>query len=117
VIRWRQRFENDEWQRFGPAFRNAKPGDEYAMFATGLAPSPAGVRVNLTPLSGATVTVPADFAGLIAVGEFQIDFTIPQQFASLPAGNYPITVSVNGVSSPAMINTGQLSPVVLPVQS
>ena len=75
----------------GPAFRNAKPGDVIALFATGLAPSPAGVLVSLQTVSGVTVTigtvtVPADFAGLVAVGEFQINFTVPQQFASLPAG-------------------------------
>jgi len=105
----------------GPAFRNAKPGDVYAMFATGLAPSPAGTLVSLTPLSGVTVTIgtitiPADFAGLVAVGEFQINFTVPQQFASMAAADYPISITVNGVSSPAMIDTNPPAPVVLPIQ-
>jgi uncharacterized protein (TIGR03437 family) len=105
----------------GPAFRNAKPGDVIQLFATGLVPSPAGVLVNLQTVSGVTVnigtvTVPADFAGLVAVGEFQINFTVPQQFASLPAGNYPLTISLNGVSSPASIDSNPQGAVVLPVQ-
>jgi uncharacterized protein (TIGR03437 family) len=62
------------------------------------------------------VTVPADFAGLVAVGEFQINFTVPQQFSSLPAGNYPLTISLNGVSSPASIDSNPQGAVVLPVQ-
>ena len=103
------------------SFRNAKPGDAIALFATGLAPSPAGTAVSVTPLSGATVTigsvtVNASFAGLVAVGEFQINFTVPQQFANMPAGNYPITISINGVSSPSMINSVPPAPVVLPIQ-
>ncbi len=103
------------------SFRNAKPGDAISLFATGLAPSAAGTAVSVTPLSGATVTigsvtVNASFAGLVAVGEFQINFTVPQQFASMPAGNYPITISINGVSSPSMINSVPPAPVVLPIR-
>ena len=105
----------------GPAFRNARPGDVIQLFATGLVSSPAGVLVSLQTVSGVTVnigtvTVPADFAGLVAVGEFQINFTVPQQFASLPAGNYPLTISLNGVSSPASIDSNPQGAVVLPVQ-
>ncbi len=105
----------------GPAFRNAKPGDVIALFATGLAPSPAGVLVSLQSVSGVTVTigtvtVPADFAGLVAVGEFQINFTVPQQFASLPAGDYPLTIAANGVSSPATIDSNPPNAIVLPIQ-
>jgi uncharacterized protein (TIGR03437 family) len=104
----------------GPAFRNARPGDAVSLFATGLAPAPSGTTVTVTPLSGVTVTigsvtVNADFAALVAVGEFQINFTVPQQFANMPAANYPITVSVNGVSSPSTIDTAPPGPVVLPV--
>jgi hypothetical protein len=40
-------------------------------------------------------TVLADLAGLVA-GEFQINFTVPQQFATLAAGTYPISIQVNG---------------------
>jgi len=104
-----------------PSFRNAKPGDVISLFATGLAPSPAGTAVSVTPLAGVTVTVgniaitPA-FAGLVAVGEFQVNFTLPQQFANMAAGNYPITISINGVSSPSTINSVPAAPVVLPIQ-
>jgi uncharacterized protein (TIGR03437 family) len=50
------------------------------------------------------------------VGEFQINFTVPQQFATLPEGNYPLTIAVNGVSSPTNINSNPPAPLVIPVQ-
>ena len=103
------------------AFRNAMPGDAISIYATGLAPSPAGTLVSLTQLTGVTVTVGgiainATFAGLVAVGEFQVNFTLPQQFANMPAGNYPVTISINGVSSPSTINSIPAAPVGLPIQ-
>jgi len=105
----------------GPAFRQAKPGDVLQLFATGLAPTPGGVLPTPQAVSGVTVTVgnitvPADFAGLVAVGEFQINFTVPQQFATLAAGSYPISIQVNGASSPVTINSNPPGPLVLPVQ-
>jgi uncharacterized protein (TIGR03437 family) len=105
----------------GSGFRNAKPGDAISLFATGLAPSPADTTVSETPVSGVTVTiggivVNASFAGLVAVGEFQINFSVPQQFASMPAGNYPVTISVNGVSSPSSIGSVPAAPIVIPIQ-
>ncbi|HYW44468.1 MAG TPA: IPT/TIG domain-containing protein [Bryobacteraceae bacterium] len=105
----------------GPAFRNAKPGDVIALFATGLAPSPAGVLVTQQAVSGVTVTigtvtVPADFAGLVGVGEFQINFTVPQQFANRAEGTYPISIQVSGVSSPVTINSNPPGEMVLPIQ-
>jgi uncharacterized protein (TIGR03437 family) len=105
----------------GPAFRNAVPGDTAQLFATGLAPSPAGTAVSTTFLSGVTVTIgtvtiPASAAALVAVGEFQINFTVPQNFASMPAGLYPISISINGVTSPASINSSPPGPVVIPIQ-
>jgi uncharacterized protein (TIGR03437 family) len=101
----------------GPAFRNAVPGDAVQLFATGLAASPAGTLVSPTFLSGVTVTIgtvtiPASAAALVAVGEFQINFTVP----SLPSGVYPISISVNGVTSPASINSSPPGPVVIPIQ-
>ena len=103
------------------AFRNAKPGDKISLFATGLAPSPAGTTVGVTPLTGVTITIGgiainSDFAGLVAVGEFQINFTVPQQFASMPTANYPITILVNNVSSPTSIGSNPPGPIVLPIQ-
>ena len=103
------------------AFRKARPGDAIELFATGLAPSPAGTTVSLSPLSGVTVTIGSvtittDFAGLVAAGEYQINFKVPQQFASMPEGNYPMTISINGLSSPATINSDPPGPVILPIQ-
>jgi uncharacterized protein (TIGR03437 family) len=77
--------------------------------------------VSFQPISGVTVTlgnivIPADAAGLVTVGEFQINFTVPQQFANLPAGNYPLTIAINGVSSPANINSNPPGPLVIPIQ-
>jgi uncharacterized protein (TIGR03437 family) len=102
-------------------FRNAVPGDTVQLFATGLAPSPAGTLVSPTLLSGVTVTIgtvtiPAIASALVAVGEFQINFTVPQDFASLPPGLYPISITINGVSSPTTINSSPPGPVVIPIQ-
>jgi uncharacterized protein (TIGR03437 family) len=99
------------------AFRKAKPGDVIQLFATGLAPSPAGIEPSLTPITGVSITIggiaiPADFAALVAVGEFQINFKVPQ----LADGSYPITISINGVSSPSTINSDPPGPLVLPIQ-
>jgi uncharacterized protein (TIGR03437 family) len=102
-------------------FRKAKPGDTIELFATGLAPSAAGTAVSLSPLNGVTVTigsttVTADFAGLVAAGEFQINFKVPQEFAGMPEANYPITITVNRVSSPSTIDSNPPGAVVLPIQ-
>jgi len=101
----------------GPAFRDAVPGETVELFVTGLAPSPAGTLVSTTFVSGVTVTiggatVPADAAALVSAGEFQINFTVP---ASLAPGVYPISVSISGVSSPAMINSAPPGLIVIPV--
>jgi hypothetical protein len=55
------------------------------------------------------VTVPADFDGLIAVGEFLINFTVPSQLAD---GTHPMSISVNGVSPPP-ISSNLPYPIVL----
>jgi len=103
------------------AFRNAVPGDVVQLYATGLAASPAGSVISTTPVSGVTVTigtitVQASAAALVAVGEFQVNFTVPQNFASMPAGVYPISITMNGVSSPSTINSSPPGPVVIPIQ-
>jgi uncharacterized protein (TIGR03437 family) len=86
-----------------------------------LAASPAGSLVSTTSLSGVmvtigTITVQADAAVLVAVGEFQVNFTVPQSFASLPPGLYPISITVNGITSPSSINSSPPGPVVIPIQ-
>jgi uncharacterized protein (TIGR03437 family) len=104
----------------GPAFRNAVPGDLVQLYATGLVPSPTGTLISTTLFSGVTVTIgnvtiPADAAALVAVGEFQINFTVPQSFASMPPGLYTISISINGITSPASINSSPPGPVVIPI--
>jgi uncharacterized protein (TIGR03437 family) len=99
------------------AFRKAKPGDVIQLFVTGLVVAPAGVLPTSQLVSGVTVTigtatVAASFAGLVAVGEFQINFTVPQ----LSDGVYPMSIAVNGVASPENINTNPPGPLVIPIQ-
>jgi uncharacterized protein (TIGR03437 family) len=55
-------------------------------------------------------------AGLVAVGEFQINFTVPQGFANRPEGVFPISIAVNGVSSPQSINSNPPAQLVIPIQ-
>jgi hypothetical protein len=62
------------------------------------------------------ITIPADYAGLVAVGEFHISFTVPQQFATRPPGNYPVSIQVSGVSSSLTIDTNPPGQLVLPIQ-
>ena len=102
----------------GAIFRKAKPGEVVQLYATGLTVTPSGVVPTLQGVNGVTVTVgttavPADFTGVVAVGEFQINFQVPPQLAD---GNYPLSISVNGVSSPAAIDSNPPGPIVLPVQ-
>jgi uncharacterized protein (TIGR03437 family) len=84
-----------------PGARQAKAGDKVSLFANSLAPSPAGIVSVSAPTDPVTVTIggvtfPADFSGLVAPGEFQINITVP----SLPAsGNFPVTIQIDGRSS------------------
>jgi hypothetical protein len=57
----------------------------------------------------------------VSPGRFQINFTVPQQFATLPEDDYPISVQVkfddgNVTSSSASINSDPPGPVVVPIQ-
>jgi len=104
-----------------PGYLPASVGYHLILYATGLAAQPGGVLPTAQAISGVTVTlgnvvIPADFAGQTQyVGEFQINFTVPQVFATMPAGNYPISISLNGVSSPTTINTSPPGLIVVPV--
>jgi uncharacterized protein (TIGR03437 family) len=97
----------------------ASVGYHVSLFATGLTVEPAGVIPTAAQINGVTVTVgnvtiPADYAGQTPyVGEFQINFTLPESMASMAAGNYPISITYNGVSSPTMIGNPP-APIVLP---
>ena len=106
-----------------PVFRNARPGDAIQMFGTAFISSPAGVQPGTSFLGDtmATVTVGSvvanvQFVGIVGVGLFQVNFTVPQAFANMPEGMYPITVQFNGVSSPATIGSTPPSTMMLPVQ-
>jgi uncharacterized protein (TIGR03437 family) len=107
------------------AFRKARPGDIIQVYVTGLARSPSGVQTASQTFRDVTVkvgvlSVAADAAALVGPGLFQINFTVPQDFANLPEGEYPLTVSIrlgsDTASSPAIINSDPAGPVVLPIQ-
>jgi uncharacterized protein (TIGR03437 family) len=80
----------------------AKAGDIVQLYGTGLGSSPAGnIIQSVLPFSSpVTVTigstnVTASFAGLVGVGLFQINFTVP----SLADGEYPLSIKVGSASS------------------
>jgi uncharacterized protein (TIGR03437 family) len=86
-----------------PGARQAKAGDKVSLFANSLAPSPAGVVNVSAPSDPVTVTIggvtfPADFSGLVAPGEFQINITVPALAAS---GDFPVKIQIDGKSSQA----------------
>ena len=88
-----------------PGTHKAKPGDIIQLYAAGLGPSPAGdVFTSPIPITGVDVTVgnmgaTVLGAALVAPGQFQVNFTVPQ----LADGEYPITVSTSGKTSPANV--------------
>jgi uncharacterized protein (TIGR03437 family) len=84
-----------------PGARKAKTGDVVVIYANSLAPSAAGV----VKVSGVTdpvtikigsVVVSAIASELVAPGEFQIAFNVPNVGSS---GNYPFTIIIDGTSS------------------
>lgn len=83
-----------------PGTRKANSGDIIQLYASGLAPSPSGAVTSPIPITGVSVTIgttdaPVQFAGLVAPGQFQVNFTVPQ----LPPGEYSIKVSASGKTS------------------
>jgi len=98
--------------------RAAKPGDVIELFATGLEAEPAGIVPTAAAIQGVTVTlgttvIPATYAGQTAyVGEFQINFTVP----NLPAGSYAVSIQLNNVSSPQTVNTTPPLQLTIPIQ-
>jgi len=76
------------------------------LYATGLIASPAGVIINAPLAVSSPVTVSigsaqatVEFAGLVAVGEFQINIVVPD----LADGDYPITLRINGQDTQARV--------------
>jgi uncharacterized protein (TIGR03437 family) len=88
-----------------PGTHKAKPGDIIQLYAAGLGPSPSGGAVTSPiPITGVGVTVGSASASvlaaaLVAPGQFQVNFTVPD----LPDGEYTITVSSAGKTSPANV--------------
>ncbi len=88
---------------FGSAVRKARPGDQIALYVTGLAPTDSGSVITApipfsAPIAiniGSNVVTPS-FAAQIGVGYYQINFTVP---AGLAPANYPFTITVNGATS------------------
>ena len=93
-----------------PATRKAHPGENVTVWVTGLGDSPAGVLINSPLAYSGAVTIPgladasgnvvtASFAGLIAPGLFQVNFTVPTNITS----SRNIQVQVNGGGSQTVI--------------
>jgi len=108
----------------GTGYRQAKPGDIIEFFATGVTIEPGDLLANYQSVPNVSVTIgtvtgPASACVLTYAGEFQINFTVPQQFASMPAGNYPLSITVgtgaNAVSSPVTIDSNPPGEIVLPI--
>jgi uncharacterized protein (TIGR03437 family) len=85
-----------------PGTRKARPGDIIQLYCAGLGPAPSGgVIGSPVPVSGVGIAIgntaaTVSFAGLVAAGQFQVNFTVPQ----IADGEYPIVVSVSGKTSP-----------------
>jgi uncharacterized protein (TIGR03437 family) len=88
-----------------PGTHKAKPGDIIQLYAAGLGPSVSGTALTSPiPITGVGVSIgTADAqvlaAALVAPGQYQVNFVVPQ----VPDGEYPITVSASGKTSPANV--------------
>jgi len=101
----------------GEVATKAAAGETILLFVNGVAPAPSGVMIPADIVYSGAVTVAFNlpglvapvkpsFTGLIEAGVYQMNVVVP---ATLPTGNYPLTVTVQGQSSPAMT-------ILLPVQ-
>jgi uncharacterized protein (TIGR03437 family) len=88
-----------------PGTHKAKPGDIIQLYAAGLGPSPSGNALTTPiPITGVGVTIGTAgasvlAAALVAPGQYQVNFTVPQ----LADGEYAITVSAAGKTSPSNV--------------
>jgi uncharacterized protein (TIGR03437 family) len=86
-----------------PGTHKAKPGDVIQLYCAGLGPAPSGnVISSPIPITGVGIAIggtsaTVQYAALVAPGQYQVNFTVPQ----LADGEYPITVSVSGKTSPS----------------
>ena len=93
----------------GTVVSKAQPADVISLYATGMMATPAGVipggvisvstpvTVTFTSTADSSVTANAveSFAGLTAVGEFQVNIVVP----NLPSGSYYVVVGTGGQST------------------
>jgi uncharacterized protein (TIGR03437 family) len=87
-----------------PGTHKAKPGDIMQLYAAGLGPNASGPVTSPIPITGVTVAVggvdaPVLAAAYVAPGQFQVNFTVPQ----IADGEYSITVSASGKTSPSNV--------------
>jgi len=87
-----------------PGTHKAKPGDIIQLYVAGLGPTTSGPVTSPVPITGVTVSIggvdsPVLAAALVAPGQFQVNFTVPQ----IADGEYPITVSTSGKTSPSNV--------------
>jgi uncharacterized protein (TIGR03437 family) len=88
-----------------PGTHKALVGDVIQLYCAGLGPTSSGQVTSVVPITGVTVNIGSvsasvSFAGLVAAGQFQVNFTVP----SLAPGEYQITVSVSGKTSPGGVH-------------
>jgi uncharacterized protein (TIGR03437 family) len=87
----------------GIAYTKAHPGETIVIYVNGLATSPAGTILGAIAYSSPvtvsfnSTTVTADYAGVAFAGGFQVNVKVP---ASLAPGDYNLSVSTQGQSSP-----------------
>jgi uncharacterized protein (TIGR03437 family) len=84
-----------------PGLKAASSGETIQIFGTGFMVAPAGEIVsNVINVPGTTVRIGAanatvSFSGLTATGLFQANVVVPQ----VPAGDYPVSLTVGGVTN------------------
>ena len=71
-----------------------RAGDTFQLLATGLGAAPA--EMPAAAIGGKAATVSSSL--LVAPGLYKIGVTVP---GDLPAGTYPVVITIGGVSSPA----------------
>jgi uncharacterized protein (TIGR03437 family) len=85
-----------------PGTHKARPGDIIQLYAAGLGPAPSGTALTSPiPITGVGVSIGNQAAqvlaaALVAPGQYQVNFTVPQ----MADGEYAITVSSGGKTSP-----------------
>jgi uncharacterized protein (TIGR03437 family) len=98
-------------QSGGPVFRAAHPGEQITVYGIGFGPTMSGPVPGVPPSAAdvASGSTSVSVGGVIAVtsyvgvtpgsaGLYQVNLTVP---ANLAPGNYPIVLTVNGISTPS----------------